>query len=958
LDSFFAQIARSFSLELSLPPGWQIVDEWEDDRLRSEAIATILAQDDAAQLRTLMNLLTKGEANRSVSELIRDTVRDVYDLFLETDPAAWHAVPRSRPLNETELAETLEGLRTAELTNGQMRKARDADCARALAGDWEDFLSTGLAAKVQDGTAAYYRKPIPNHVVTIYQRLLEHVRAELVGRVALQTAATYALLQKFDAAYARLKHARRGLRFADITRSLNALEHAAPMAGLTFRLDSLIEHLLLDEFQDTSPLQWRVLQPLAERVTAASGHSFFCVGDVKQAIYGWRGGVAEIFDAIDRRLADLQAQTLAKSYRSAPAVIETVNRLFLRCDQHPNLGRAEAAVGRWRRAFEEHQTARTDLPGFVEVVAAPRPAEGQSQADATLAFAAARIAELVAQAPGFSVGALVRTNQSVGQLIFELRRRGISASEEGGNPLTDAAAVLTVLSALRLSDHPGDTVARFHLAHGPLGPRLGLLDHTDDDAARRVAQAIRQTVVQHGYGPTIYGWALDLAASCSPRELSRLEQLVELAYAYESTATLRADDFVSLVAARRVSSVTPADVRVMTIHQAKGLEFDIVVLPELDGNLLGQPGSFVAERAEVTGPVTRVCRYTNANIQGLLPAPFQRMFAQTAERGVTEALCVLYVAVTRAVHALHAVIPPSAENERSVPGTFAGLLRVALRDAQPVEPAALVYQTGDRQWYQGFMAKRPASAAAVPADAAAAQPPVQVRLAPAAGARRRGWERARPSGLEGGSRVPLERVLAAERSGALVRGKLIHAWFEQIRWLDDDRPDAARLRQVADEILATAAPVPLDVAKTLAQFSAMLERPAIAELLCRSRYADVRRLGFASQDAARFGSPRLNPIVRNERGFALRQGAQLLTGFIDRLVLLQRDDRVVAAEIIDYKTDAIDVQDAQQLADKVAFYAPQLEAYRNAVARVTGLQPQAVLARLAFVEAGIVSLVR
>ena len=71
---------------------------------------------------------------------------------------------------------------------------------------------------------------------------------------------------------------------------------------LAFRLDGGIRHVLLDEFQDTSPSQWRVLRSLAQSVTAKGGGSFFCVGDAKQAIYGWRGGVAEIFDALDGEL--------------------------------------------------------------------------------------------------------------------------------------------------------------------------------------------------------------------------------------------------------------------------------------------------------------------------------------------------------------------------------------------------------------------------------------------------------------------------------------------------------------------------------------------------------------------------------------------------------------------------------------------------------------------------------
>ena len=285
-------------------------------------------------------------------------------------------------------------------------------------------------------------------------------------------------------------------------------------------------------------------------------------------------------------------------------------------------------------------------------------------------------------------------------MIYELRKLDVPASEEGGNPLTDSAAVNVVLSLLRIADHPGDTVARFHVAHSPLGAAVGLEDYRDDAAARRVSLQVRQSLVQHGYGATIQGWTQSLAGHCSRRELSRLEQLVEKAYAYNATATLRTDEFVAFVELTRVADPIPADVRVMTIHQAKGLQFDIVVLPELDGDVVGQSDPVVTHRGDCTLPVDCVCRYASANIQQLLPASFQQMFEAATDRAVTESLCVLYVAVTRAIHALYAIVPPSAGSEKNVPRTHAGLLRAALAGAARAEPATVLYRHGDPQWYR------------------------------------------------------------------------------------------------------------------------------------------------------------------------------------------------------------------------------------------------------------------
>jgi ATP-dependent exoDNAse (exonuclease V) beta subunit len=976
LDSLFAQIARSFGLELGFPFGWQIVEELFDVRLRSRAIDAVLTSGDAAKLRTLVHLLTKGEASRSISQLIREAVNEMYDLFQETTRDAWGKIPRFPPLDAAELAAVLQELQLADAPDKRMTRARDEDLARAQQGDWSEFLTKGLAAKVAQGDPNYYKKPIPDSLVAVYRRLIEHVQAELVGRVASQTEATYELLEMFHTEYQRLKTSYRALRFEDVTRRLAGVGQNIDLGGLSFRLDARIDHLLLDEFQDTSPQQWQVLQPWAQRVTqTAGGTSFFCVGDVKQAIYGWRGGVAEIFDAIDRQLAGLTPQSLNVSFRSSPPVIEAVNRVFARLPEHPNLGRAETGVRRWSQRFEPHDTQRRTLPGYVELAAAPAAAEGQRQGEVTLHFAAERIAQLVAQAPGRSVGVLMRRNDGVARVIYELRRLDVFASEEGGNSLSDSAAVTVVLSALRLADHPGDTVARFHLVNSPLASAFELTDHRDDAAAQRVSFQVRQALMQDGYGATTQAWTRRLAPHCSRRDRSRLEQLVEKAYAYDPTATLRTSDFVAHIESTRVPDPIAADVRVMTIHQAKGLQFDIVFLPELEGHLIGQNEAVVTHRPEVTASVDCVCRYAGAEIQQLLPAAFRQMFEAATDRAVTESLCVLYVALTRAIHAWYAIIPPSTASERNLPCTQAGLLRAALADGARAEPATVLYAHGDPEWYraggpphrtggQSMKDDTPAVAgteqAEIPPAARAAESaaaPIVVRLAPLAGGRRRGWERTRPSGLEGGTTVSLQHLLAPSRSAAFARGQLIHAWLEQVQWIEDGLPDADRLAAVARDLLAAESAAGMDLAAELVRFRSRLTSPPVADVLSRRRYEDLSGVGFSGPVLRQLGARRLRPLAQNERGFAIRDGAQLLTGFIDRLVLLEDDGQVVAAEIIDFKTDLFDAQDPQQRTDKVAFYAPQLRAYQRAVSQMTHCPPERIVATLLFVEAGIVATV-
>ena len=738
-----------------------------------------------------------------------------------------------------------------------------------------------------------------------------------------------------------------------------AAQGFAATRQLAFRLGGQIDHLLLDEFQDTSAAQWRAIEPFARHVThgsqelvshshntresshqpaASAGsafrhasqpkvNSFFCVGDMKQAIYGWRGGVAEIFDTVGRELEGLTEATLNTSFRSSPPVIDTVNKVFFGLGNHPDLDRITDAVTQWCARFKTHDSARPELAGYACLETAPEPMEHQDRREATLEFAAERTAQVAGQSPNRQVGVLVRKNDTVSRLIYLLRKRHIPASEEGGTPLTDSAAVNVVMSLLRLADHPGDTISRFHIAASPLSGLMDLTSDGDDVAAIRLSEQLRQQLIDDGYGPTVYRWAEALSPSCSPRELSRLRQLVEMAYEYQTRATLRSVDFVRLVETQRVADPTSANVRVMTIHQAKGLEFDIVVLPELDVPIMGQNDVFVVDRESPTAPVRRVCRYAGQEIQALMPRDLRRLFDETMIRDVNEALCVLYVALTRAVHALHMIIPPSKTNERKLPKTFSGLLRAALCDDQPVKATSRLFEHGQRDWCQ--LSKNVEDTAPERTEA----PDTPVKLPAVRGYRRHGWTRTSPSLMEGDSRVSVEDLFDHRGQSARQRGTVIHAFFEQIDWLDSGRPTRDDLRRAAAAVIPTPDSNEI-VEQWIDDFLEMLDRIEPTNILRRDHYPRDRELR-----------------VENERAIAYRDGDQLVTGSIDRLVLQYVRNTVVGADIIDFKTDRLDGS-PNTLATKKTFYQPQIDAYRRAVSKLYGLDGEHIRARLIFVATG------
>ncbi|RMH02920.1 MAG: hypothetical protein D6702_07460 [Planctomycetota bacterium] len=922
LDSFFAGLGRLFAPELGLPPDWRILDEVEDAELRSEALAAQLEQEDADDLLRLLDALEGGRPNRSVHESLLRTLDAALELYRDSPPEAWEQ-PSAPPDPAVVAAARAE---LAEFEPPRTKKGKpDQRWLKVLTHlqetdpEEEALLANGLVKKVLAGEELYWNHPVPEPLI---RRLLAPLAHRLKSEAAARTRAARRLLAGFDDHYARAKARRRGYRFEDLPRALAGAEGRAALGPLlAHRAGAPIEHLLLDEFQDTSVIQWRVLQPLAERVLAAPPErsSFFCVGDLKQSIYGWRSGEPRLLAAMAERYRDsgVVPEELHRSWRSAPEVLELVNALFPAIPGVKKLADAPelaAAAARWAGAFPLHESARPELRGSARVLQAPAAEDDESQEPVTLRCAAERAAALACE--GLEVGLLVRRGRFVAPLLHELQRLGVRASGEGGNPLTDSGAVLAALALLWLADHPGDTAAAFHVARAGLDARLGF----GPEAPRELAAAVRTRLATEGYGPFLAELA-PVFADASAWDRVRFRQLVERAYAQDRAGgPPRPAAFVRAVRAEKVPSPLRAPVQVMTIHAAKGLGFDAVVVTDLAGKLFARPASFVRSRPDPAGPLERVLVQPGAALEGLDPEGAGALAAGERARTFEEALCVLYVALTRAKERLEVVLPPLKRQDLSL----ALLLRQAL--GLPEDGADVLWSSGERPGTAAAAARKTPTPAAAPAPA-----PVPLRLLPPA--RPRLLPRETPSGAEGG---PLRRGRELLRIGgraARARGILVHRLCEEVEWLEDFRPDRpALLALVAGHGLAPAA-----AAEAVDGFLAALAAPEIRAALSRAGQPDEPREVWRER--------RFQLVVPDEAG-----RPQLRSGSFDRVVLFAGG----GGEVLDFKTDAVDESGAagRPLAELVELYRPQLELYRDSLSRLAGIPRARIGARLLFLRAG------
>ncbi|HET8654599.1 MAG TPA: UvrD-helicase domain-containing protein [Longimicrobiaceae bacterium] len=954
LDAFFVRAASSFSDEIALPAGWGIADRSLAERVKAEALQSVLEEADAGELIELVRGLGAKDAARSVHDALLRQSDDLLRLHRSLDPAAadaWASFDRLAASAPTDLDQRRERLAEAfaavdapltqaRTPNSAWVKALDAIARMLREGDWDGLIESGLFQRALQEDSAFGRVPIPEEVRALAAETAGLVRPIIARRLSLQCRAMGRLSEHLARAMDEAQRAAGAYGFGDVTRLLGGPGAPCSRADLFYRLDARVQHVLLDEFQDTSLSQWEALEPLLDRLLLerADGHAALVVADPKQSIYGWRGGEPLLVERVGERYG-LREEELSRSWRSSQVVLDLVNRVFEVVEENEILDEdeaARAAACEWARAFVRH-TAAKDLPGHVRVTTGPRD-EGPGESRPRLCRRAAElVAELRARAPGRYIGVLTRKNSTVARIILELRDLGIRASEEGGNPLTDSAAVAAVISLLRLADHPGDRVARYHVARTPLGPAVGLVDHDDAAAAERCAERLRRQLLEEGYGRTIEGLARRIRNACGARDRRRMGQLVDLGFRCDSRATLRPTDFVSLVGQERVEDPTAADVRVMTVHQSKGLEFDVVVLPELDVPLSGRGGEPVTYRPHPAGRATRVFPYVSDDVRALFPdvPELHRAVEQAAAARWRDGLSGLYVALTRARHALHVLVKPEGmDRNGKLTGSRARSAARLVRCALGVEAAAdadqLLYESGDPRWFDA--AERAEAGSAEGGERGDGPPAGPILLAAAA----RGGKtpaQVTPSSLAGGDRVDLGLLLRLDRSAA-ERGTLAHAWLERIGWLEDGVPSSDEMRTVAARVSPL---LPADaVAALQVRFRGWLATPAVRYLLRRDSYpADA--------------------VVEREVPFFHRAEGRLVEGIIDRLVVVRRAGRVVSAEVIDYKTDALQPDDSAAIAAKAVHYRPQLDAYRAAVASSFGIAASAVCARLVFLEAGAVT---
>jgi hypothetical protein len=288
--------------------------------------------------------------------------------------------------------------------------------------------------------------------------------------------------------------------------------------------------------------------------------------------------------------------------------------------------------------------------------------------------------------------------------------------------------------------------------------------------------------------------------------------------------------------------------------------------------------------------------------------------------------------------------PAAKANSASLPKTAAGLIRAALTGpAVAWPPETLMFQLGDRDWWRGI----PSAQVAQRHDAADSPRGFRVALAESA-AIQRNRALVRPSGLEGGGRIVLRDRLSPAPQSAMERGTLLHAFLERIGWIEDGVPDDDQLFRIARGLDAD----PQRIAEAIHSFRVMIGRPSVRNELSRGVARDrfARRIQTGTVPVHSEGLCEDDLQVCCEQRLSAHSAAGWISGNIDRLVLFKPHGVPLAADLIDFKTDA--VPSAERRAERVAFYRPQLLSYVDGLSTMLRIDKKHISAQLLFLADG------
>lgn len=988
IHAFCERLLGRFPLEAGVPPQFDILDERSAQELmadvRDQVLRDAMADTSSPLGKALLHVVSRVDElsfGKLIAEVTgqRGNFQKMLSRFggLEGICAAIRAALSVAPGEGTEaILREIASFPDADMrhaakilgggTKTDMERAEALAAILALpdrAGAVDDYIAIFLTKEMTPRARLITKKLAEENADAAraleeeQSRVLHLVSRLRAIRVAEATEAIVTIAVAILDAFAAAKRDRALLDYDDLIEKSRALLTMSAMAPwVLYKLDGGIDHILVDEAQDTSPEQWDVVARIADEFLAGAGardkvRTIFAVGDEKQSIFSFQGADPARFDAMKRyfekhvKEAELgwDYVPLTRSFRSVPEVLSAVDRVF-------ELERARA--GLTASGDVDPHIAHRDLDaGLVEIWELEQPDDGEEASpwdapldyvtgEAPMARLAARIAAtiggwlatkeiLAGRGRPIEAGDILilvrRRNAFVGEMVRQLKRLEIPVAGADRMVLTEQMAVMDLMALGRFVLLPEDDLT---LATVLKGPFCGLTEDELFDLAHarkaslwsalkekapanpRYAEAdalLTRLLDRADFEPPYEFFAHLLAgeegrkrllARLGPDAADPIDEFLSLALEFERDHAPSLEAFLhwlerGAAEIKRDMDQGRNEVRVMTVHGAKGLEADIVFMPDTCAAPGGahDPALLSLPSLGEDGPKLLLWPVRKKDEDEVSAAARERL----RELQAAEYRRLLYVAMTRARDRLY-VAGYRGTNPPSPDCWYEMICEALIPQSEEI-----ALDDGRRLWRIEGKQRRKPEAAKVEARAEAPPLPAWAsREAPAEPA---------PSRPLAPSRLPPEGMAEPAASSPVTddaasrfrRGSLIHRLLETLPDLPPEaRPEAAR-RFLSLSVHGINEGEQREIEQAVFK---VLEDPELATVFAPGSRAEVPVTGMIEF-----------------RGRPLLVGGQ-----IDRLCIEEK-----AVTIVDYKTNRPPPADVASVAPA---YIAQMAAYRAVLAKI------------------------
>ncbi len=593
IDTFFGSILRKFALNAGIMPTFTASNAHHEVKFLKRflheveiageiATLTNLSQLSSKRLEDVFTLLATLYAKHKEFEVLT-----LPQFSVTFDPIA-QAMGYSHELSELLLSKPLS----------------DRSRKTMIIEDYEDLLKKTWIFKP---SLEYwdFKKIFEPKMDELLQKIQEAIRIQMQHREAELLSALNRILK----IYIKSRHAlivqNNELTFDDITLMVHdLLRGKLESEFLYFRLDSAMKHLLLDEFQDTSVIQFDILRPLIEEIAAGvgvnEGGSFFFVGDVKQSIYRFRGGVSALFYQVAEYF-DVQVRALEVNYRSRAQVVEFVNRVF--CSTMERYI-SQSSPSHKQGGLVEVYLTEEPLTLLIKQIEALRHA-GVNEDD---------------------IAILCGTNSDATRAQEVLEEQGIHVVSEATSRLIHQRSVRATIEYLRYC-YFGNEIYRQNCAAllgGASIERTLIVD---------VQTQCVEFILKHSIG--------DKSALLFVEKLSQYADIEAVIFEID-----------------RLEASSPQSdlhgIRIMTVHKSKGLEFEHVIVLDRLGQMKSRNDFIMYEYDGIN--LERMFIRTKGREE--LDDVYKNALEKEKKLEKSDQLNALYVALTRAVQSLTIIAKP------------------------------------------------------------------------------------------------------------------------------------------------------------------------------------------------------------------------------------------------------------------------------------------------------------